>query len=85
MQPEIIEIKRMKKICHILFEEKKNIDELPFSRVYHTKKSNETYSNGSKTKHIWTQKTLSHTRKKKEMMLKKATYIYSKNTHTHNY
>lgn len=83
MQPEIIEIKRMKKKSATYYL-KKN-DELPFSRVYHTK--NQTKPTLMEAKlNIFEPKKHSHIHaKKKEMMLKNATYIYSKNTHTHNY
>uniref|UniRef100_A0A8D8KC24 (northern house mosquito) hypothetical protein n=1 Tax=Culex pipiens TaxID=7175 RepID=A0A8D8KC24_CULPI len=52
MQPEIIEIKRMKKKSATYYLNKKKLTNYPFLEFIILKKSNETYSNGSKTKHI---------------------------------
>uniref|UniRef100_A0A8D8HJ28 (northern house mosquito) hypothetical protein n=1 Tax=Culex pipiens TaxID=7175 RepID=A0A8D8HJ28_CULPI len=84
MQPEIIEIKRMKKkICHILFEKQK-LTNYPFLEFIILK--NQTKPTLMEAKlNIFEppKKKHSHIHAKQEMMLKKATYIYSKITHNY--
>lgn len=82
MQPEIIEIKRMKKICHILFEEKKTLTNYPFLEFIILKNQTKPTLMEAKLNIFEPKKTLSHTRKKKRNDVEKS-YLYLLEKHTH--
>lgn len=81
MQPEIIEIKRMKKICHILFEEKKTLTNYPFLEFIILK--NQTKPTLMEAKlNIFEPKKHSHIHAKKRNDVEKS-YLYLLEKHTH--
>lgn len=83
MQPEIIEIKRMKKICHILFEEKKKtLTNYPFLEFIILK--NQTKPTLMEAKlNIFEPKKHSHIHAKKKKWCWKKLLISTRKTHTH--
>lgn len=79
MQPEIIEIKRMrKKICHILFEKK--MTNYPFLEFIILKNQTKPTLMEAKLNIFEPKKTLSHTRKTRNDVEKSYLYLLEKHT-----